>query len=672
MSNDQGSSDHANAAYLIVRDVISWRDVFRLIPGQVTTIGRAPTNRVVVRDEICSRNHCEVFLSGDIWTIRDRDSRNGTRVDGTSIEGDFPLTPGQIVQIGNSELGFTFDLSQPFPEFDSKGELERETETTTDFKIVDIPDEPSILHRKSRSRYQSSASDRAAARDETSRVLGTLYRVAMEMAGARDSRKLSELILNALFLETEVDIGAVLLLPSQKINDAQPDELRLVAYKSKGDLPYQRVSDYLSGLVIKECEAVLAHDVAEDDQLSERESLGEFQVTSVICAPLRIDDRVLGLVHLYSRDPDNLLEEDDLEFTIAVADQAAAAIHNLREKENLATGLAKAQDANENLRQQLELTSELVGESETMDELRHTIGQIAPTPATVLIRGESGVGKELVARAIHFSSDRREAPFVCVNCAALNESLLESELFGHEKGSFTGAIEQKAGKFEQAHKGSLFLDEVGEMGPAIQAKFLRALEGHSFERVGGRSPVQVDVRVVAATNRDLEADVKSGQFRKDLYYRLHVVQITVPPLREHTSDIPILANFFLDRFAQKTGRNVRFSQDALDTLATYDWPGNIRELQNTVERTLILSPTDVISGDNIQLSSLNFPAGSRDDGAQVVESYREISLEDLEQEQILATLESTNWNKSRAAQILGIERSTLDRKLKRYDVSRPG
>ncbi|MDA1018361.1 MAG: FHA domain-containing protein, partial [Planctomycetota bacterium] len=269
MSNEQDSTDQQNnAAYIVVREGNSWRDVFRLIPGQVTTIGRAPTNRVVVRDEICSRNHCEVFLSGDVWTIRDRDSRNGTRVDGTAIEGDFPLTPGQIVQIGNSELGFTFDLSQPFPEFDTSNELDRDTETTTDFKIVEEAGEPSILHRKRMSRYQSS--DRTAARDETSKVLGTLYRLAMEMAGARDSRKLCELILNALFMETEVDIGAVLLLPSKKINEAEPDELRLVAYKSKGDLPYQRVSDFLSRLVLTENEAVLAHDIAADDRLATR------------------------------------------------------------------------------------------------------------------------------------------------------------------------------------------------------------------------------------------------------------------------------------------------------------------------------------------------------------------------------------------------------------------
>jgi Nif-specific regulatory protein len=281
------------------------------------------------------------------------------------------------------------------------------------------------------------------------------------------------------------------------------------------------------------------------------------------------------------------------------------------------------------------------------------------------------VGKELVARAIHFSSPRRDRALVCLNCAALSESLLESELFGHERGAFTGAIERKIGKFEQAHGGSLFLDEVGEMSLATQAKFLRALDGHAFDRGGGGTPLQVDVRVVAATNRDLEAAVKEGLFRKDLYFRLQVVELAVPPLRERKSDIPMLALYFLRRFARKSARSVvTFSPDALEMLVAYDWPGNVRELQNVVERAVILcSSTEVEAGD-IHLSTLQF---DNDLPWNAVESgvYHEASLEVVEQKHILATLERTGWNKSRAAQILGIERSTLDRKLKRYQVDRP-
>jgi Nif-specific regulatory protein len=291
-----------------------------------------------------------------------------------------------------------------------------------------------------------------------------------------------------------------------------------------------------------------------------------------------------------------------------------------------------------------------------------------------LIRGESGVGKELVARAIHFGSDRRTAPYVCMNCAALSETLLESELFGHEKGAFTGAVSRKIGKFEQADQGTLFLDEVGEMSLAIQAKFLRVLEGHPFERVGGDSPIQVDVRVVAATNRDLEKAIEEKTFRQDLFFRLFVVEIAVPPLRDHAIDIPILAAFFAQQLSSRKGRPVRgFSPAAMDVLTAYEWPGNVRELQNTVERAVILSPNETMQPDDIQLSTraATETQPSPNSPVSVSVTNRDISLERLEREHILATLERTNWNKSLSAQILGIERSTLDRKLKRYNVQRP-
>jgi Nif-specific regulatory protein len=308
-----------------------------------------------------------------------------------------------------------------------------------------------------------------------------------------------------------------------------------------------------------------------------------------------------------------------------------------------------------------------------MRRLKDDIGRIGPTDATVLIRGESGVGKELVARAIHFNSRRKTGPFVCLNCAALSESLLESELFGHEKGSFTGATNRKIGKFEQVHKGSLMLDEVGEMSPAIQAKFLRVLEGHPFERVGGGESVKVDVRVVAATNRDLEEAVEKGQFRKDLYFRLQVVELRIDPLRERRDDIPALAEFFLEKFVAKTGRPLRgYSAEALEKLVDYDWPGNVRELQNTIERAVILSRGDVVEPQDVQLSRLRREAGeSRGETAPGTGGGPLVSLDVLEQRYILQVLEHTAWNKTQAAQTLGIERSTLDRKLKRYQVGRP-
>ena len=258
-----------------------------------------------------------------------------------------------------------------------------------------------------------------------------------------------------------------------------------------------------------------------------------------------------------------------------------------------------------------------------------------------------------------------------MNCAALSESLLESELFGHEKGSFTGAVTRKIGKFEQAHTGTIFLDEVGEMSPAIQAKFLRVLEGHPYERVGGGAEVRVDVRVVAATNRDLENSVDQGRFRKDLYFRLQVMELVVEPLRDRRTDIAILAKHFMQRFSKKCGRSVTtIVPSAMSTLVNYGWPGNVRELQNTIERAVILCAGDTLAPADIQLSALG-RSDTPSSSSSANSGYRAVPIELIEQEHILATLEWTKWNKSQAAHILEIERSTLDRKLKKYEVERP-
>ncbi len=322
------------------------------------------------------------------------------------------------------------------------------------------------------------------------------------------------------------------------------------------------------------------------------------------------------------------------------------------------------------LRKRLGVESEIVGTSPQMLQVEQEISRAAPSRATVLIRGESGVGKELVARAVHFTSPRKSGPFVCLNCAALSETLLESELFGHEKGAFTGATDRKTGKFEAADDGTLMLDEIGEMSQTVQAKFLRVLEGHPFERVGGSAPIKVDVRVIAATNRDLEKDVAAGKFRRDLYFRLHVVEIIVPPLRKRPEDIIALADHFLERYKEETGRKVRgYTPAAIAQLQRYRWPGNVRELKNVVERAVVLAQGEHIDVDDLTLSSLA-TAGDTVDIPEPTSRYEPMSLEDVERRHILSTLNATGWNKSRTASILGIERSTLDRKIRRYKLSK--
>ncbi len=652
-------------AYLLVQSGPHAGEKHRMVAGQVATIGRSPTNRIVLIDEISSRNHCEIFRVGDRWILRDLDSRNGTRVDGSYVSQDCELVSGQTIQIGSTLLRFTLDPESKLPAGQPAGDAETATE------IPLLPVNPEILHRTRQSRFQTDAVQNGEADHErTSRELARLYRLALDMGTADTATLLAERVLETLFSVTSTNIGAILLLPQPEEGTSSSDRLSIAAYKSTDESQYQRVSDFLSQTVLRDREAVLANDVATDKHLANRDSLGEISARSVICAPIRVDERIYGVIHLYSTNVDHRLDPEDLEFTLAVADQMALALEQIRQRDQLSVGLERVKNENVTLREQLRQDLELVGESPSIRKLQERIQLIAPTGATALIRGESGVGKELVARAIHNHSPRQSGPFVTMNCAALSESLLESELFGHEKGAFTGAANRKIGKFEQADGGTLFLDEVGEMSPAIQAKFLRVLEGHPFERVGGGSVVHVDVRVVAATNRDLEHSVKDGTFRKDLYFRLQVVEIDVEPLRERKSDIPILARHFLARFASRIGRQPpELSQGAVSSLLEYDWPGNVRELQNTMERAVILTVSETLESRDIQLSALG-----RDDGLDIAsssEAFRPVALEVIEQQHILATLDATNWNKSQAAQLLGIERSTLDRKLKRYDVGRP-
>ena len=375
-------------------------------------------------------------------------------------------------------------------------------------------------------------------------------------------------------------------------------------------------------------------------------------------------------MHLYST-TEKVLDPDDLEFTLAVAETIGVALKTTYREQKLVDDLSKTKNQISLLRDQLGVESEIVGNSPAMFRVHQQISKAAPSRATVLVRGESGVGKELVARSVHLSSDRSSGPFICLNCAALSESLLESELFGHEKGAFTGATERKAGKFEAADKGTLMLDEIGEMSQSIQAKFLRVLEGHPFERVGGTREIRVNVRVIAATNRDLEESVRQGTFRKDLFFRLHVVQIDVPPLRERPEDVLDLAEYFLDKFKKETGRRIDgFSPEVIEQLQKYSWPGNVRELKNVIERGVVLASGAMIEQDDVILSKLQ--ATEQHAPTPTVNSapFQLQTLEEIEALHIAATLESTGWNKSQAAKALGIERSTLDRKIKKFGLTR--
>ncbi len=310
--------------------------------------------------------------------------------------------------------------------------------------------------------------------------------------------------------------------------------------------------------------------------------------------------------------------------------------------------------------------SSIIGKSKKMRDIFETIALTAPSDATILILGESGSGKELVAEAIHKNSLRKDKPFIKVNCAALAENLLESELFGHEKGAFTGAHSKREGRFEQANNGTLFLDEIGDMSVSTQAKILRALQEGEFERLGGNKTIKVNVRIIAATNKNLEEEVEKGRFRKDLFFRLSVVPIDLPPLRERREDLPLLADYFLKKYAKKNNRLIKgFVPSAIDMLLRYQWPGNVRELENVIERAVIISREDMITPDALPNALKNNADGEVDDA---FDNLAGRLIKDVEKELIIKTLEQTNHNITQAAKLLGITRRGLQYKLKELQI----
>jgi transcriptional regulator with GAF, ATPase, and Fis domain len=636
-------------AYLVVRCEDGFGDVFALTPAHRYTLGRAATNRVVLKDELCSREHAEVYFADGRWRLRDLNSLNGTRVNDNPLDTEWELSPNDEIFLGRTHLIFVEEMGQ----------------------LPDLPVRPSepesmsIKKRLGHTRFLTPLPP-AGPDDETEpphldqrvqRELSLLYRLALDMGSAGDKKELVGIVLEGLLEATPADVGAVLEV-------REGPELEVLDHRSRDPKPdgYNRVSEYVSNEVLSSREAVLAEDVAGDRHLRNRESLADIGVTSLICAPVLFRDQVLALIHLYCTDKRRALDAENLEFAVALANHLGAAVHQLERQDSLSA-------ENQSLRDQLRVESELVGESSAIKSIETQVARVADTNATVLIRGESGSGKELVARAIHFSSRRKDGPFVCLNCAALTETLLESELFGHEKGAFTGATDKKIGKFEAADHGTIFLDEIGEMNIGTQAKLLRILEGHPYERVGGSVPIRVDVRVVAATNQPLEQGLQAGTFRRDLFFRLQVIEIRVPPLRERRSDIPLLAEHFLRRFVRETGRKIRgFTPAALRKMQEYHWPGNVRELRNVVERAVALGTGPMLDAPDAWLSSLE--VGGPVPLVQEATPYQPLSLEDIEKQHILRTLEHTEWNKSQAASILNIERSTLDRKIKLYELKK--
>jgi transcriptional regulator with GAF, ATPase, and Fis domain len=655
--NKNNGSDGDQGAYLILRNAGRWSDIFRLHPPGEAVIGRASSNQVVIRSDRASRQHAKISWSGQGWQIEDLASRNGTFLNGQKLEKSHSLSNSDQIEVAGFAITFANRIEGGIGE--TVVSTGSSAQATDDQITMDV-DATNITDRRRRSAYlhgrPAAASTTAPSRQ--------LLQLAFDLARCDELDQAVDQTLQSLSQQTPLDTAGVYVW--QKPSPAESlAEIPLLATRQTGHRSYRRPPEPLvQSLTNEEGEAILARNVIGDGQLATENSRGEIDAESVIVAPIRDHRRQLrGMIHLTSCIGGKPLAGNDLEYTVAACEILAEALSRLADQHRLSRSLKQSQRQIKALQQRLGDKVQIVGSSKPIADVVQQIGLAAPTNATVLIRGESGVGKELIAAAIHHSSGRRNGPLICLNCAALSPSLLESELFGHEKGAFTGATERKQGKFEAADGGTLMLDEIGEMGAEIQAKFLRVLEGHPFERVGGQTAIKVDVRVVAATNRDLQAMVREGSFRQDLYYRLHVVEILVPPLRQRDKDCLLLADFFLNQFNLEMGRKISgFTETAKKMLVNYSWPGNIRELKNVIERAVVLNMKGEIDASDLVLA----PAVEQGQVDAPTFTGTELSLAEIEKQHIERVLRHTEGNKSRAASILGIERSTLDRKLKKY------
>ena len=588
--------DHSeNAPRLAVVDGPLRGHVFELNGGALS-IGRGSGNRVAVADPSLSRRHCVLEVRDAAFWLRDFESHNGTFVNGVPVR-EQALHEGDEIRAGRSVFRFLIERAAG-------------------------PDLPSV-------RFESSAIENPTVVSVPAQSAVNGYRALLEIAGALHSsagaEALADALLTALLENLSADRAAVLL------------------YHEGDDNPFlastrDRVNG--AGVVVDANRAAVVRAMGEGVSVL---SAGLF-----IAAPLISRKRPLGVIYLDSKS--GRLTAEHLELAAAAGLMCGPPMEDALE-------FRRVEEENRELREQIRVRHEMVGESSRMQQVYGVVARAAPTDSTVLILGETGTGKELVARAIHRNSARQKGPFVAINCAALTETLLESELFGHERGAFTGAMAQKKGKLEVADRGTVFLDEIGDVPPALQVKLLRVLQEREFERVGGTRTIRVDIRVVAATNRDLRAAVEKGSFRDDLYYRLNVVTIKLPALRERREDIPLLANYFLSRCTPGVRKVSGISGRARACLVAYDWPGNVRELQHAIESAVILGTSDQIQPED--LPEAVWDATPAVDGEDA-NSYH-VSVREQKSELILGAIEQAGGNITEAAKVLRLNPNYLHR-----------
>jgi Nif-specific regulatory protein len=602
------------------------------LPDGYVSVGRDSSNDLALADSGVGAKHCLFSCREGRVAIRDFDRGNPTFVNGMPAT-DEPLHNGDQIQIGASVfvLGFeTGEGAQPVG--------------ITDGAALDRP--TIVLEREEL--FTGSAFHKTAPAARLSRDLAALMRISAAINAVRGLAGLERPLLELVSEVVPASRGAIV-----RSEEGATDIAAVVGWgRGQGTTAPIEVNRALLERVLRDVVGILTREAAN----GAGPSAGP-RPRPVLAAPLVAFDKVIGAIVLEGDEAGERLDEGHLHLVMAVAGMAATSLEHARQMESL-------EGANRRLQTEINLDHNMVGDSGPMRQVYKRIARVAPTHSTALITGESGTGKELVARAIHRNSPRADRPFVAINCAAITETLLESELFGHERGAFTGAVVQKKGKLEMAEGGTVFLDEIGELSLALQAKLLRVLQDREFERVGGTKRVRVDFRLIAATNRDLEAAIESGAFRRDLYYRLNVVILTMPPLRERREDIPLLASCFARRHADKAKRYVEgFAPDALACLTAYDWPGNVRELENAIEHAVVLGAERLIVPDDLPDAIVEAGASA----PSIVDSSTLRFHEAVKQHKralILKAVEQGGGNYNAAARLLGLHPNYLHRLIK--------
>jgi len=614
------------------------------LPEGETLIGRDPANQIWISDGSLSRRHCLVARSGAEITIRDLGSRNGTRVNGMPVEEHLLENQDQI------SVGSSFFVFLQSADAGQSGGNQVEFEST-----ISARDLAFMVRKQETASEGNTPAFKPSGHPVASRVAGdlnSLLKIALAIGSIHDQESLPWQLLGFLFDVVPAERGAVLL------TDTSGKIASTTAWDRLNAPDHPVVVD--QGLVQKVLQlrmgVALGGAQHGNGQQQEAPPPTDAKIRSQLCVPLAVSERSLGVVYLDSANPAVLFDRNHLQLVSAVGSIAALALENLRHWE-------KVEAENQVLRAEMSLEHDMVGNSPRIREVFEFIRRVAPTDSTVLIQGESGTGKELVARAVHRNSPRAGQPFVAINCAAIAETLLESELFGHEKGAFTGAATQKKGKVEVADGGTLFLDEILELAPGLQAKLLRVLQEREFERVGGTRPIPLDIRLIAASNKSLGEAVEQGQFRKDLFYRLNVVTVNVPPLRERREDIPVLANYFVGKASRKCNvRLKRVSPEAAACLTNYDWPGNVRELENAMERAVVLGAGDTIQGEDLPEDILEAGSPSGDTANFLC------ALKDFKKQLIAQALRSNGGSYQEAAKALGIHPNSLLRLMRNLNM----